>query len=288
MHSRLQNLQKKTTGLHKEDMAPVATSLERSSSPEAGVYHPGKTVTIGGLPIEVINRDQAARVMLEWSRKHERGHRPLYFTSANGEVIARANRDEKIAGLFRAADQIVADGQPMVFASRWLCKTALPERVATTDLFHDVARRAEKTGHSFYMLGASPEQNLKAVQNVQKAYPKLNIVGHHHGFLRGQALDDKLAEINRLQPDILWLAMGVPAEQVFIREHGHQLSQVGLIKTSGGLFDFLSGKNPRAPGWMQDAGLEWAFRMFNEPRRLMWRYLSTNPKAMYFMVTKSS
>lgn len=246
------------------------------------------TVVIGGLPIAVLTRAEAARQMLALADK-ERGQRqrPYYLTSANGEVIARSATDPKIAALFGEADQILADGQPMVIASRFLCTRPLPERVATTDLFHDVAALAERTGHSFYFLGATPEENRAAVRNVQLAYPKLRILGHCHGFLSGQELVGKLQEIDALAPDILWLAMGVPREQQFVAEHGSRLSRVGVIKTSGGLFNFLSGKNPRAPRWMQALGLEWAFRLMLEPRRLLKRYLTTNFSSAILILTRS-
>lgn len=246
------------------------------------------TVTVGGLPIAVLDRPATADWMIRAARDRRRGRRPLYLTSANGEVIARASSDAELAGLIDMADQIVADGQPLVLASRYRCRTALPERVATTDLFHDVARRAEETGTTFYMLGATPDELEKAVANVRAAYPRLRLVGHCHGFLKGEALDAKIAEIDALAPDILWLAMGVPHEQRFVARFGDRLSQVGMIKTSGGLFNFLSGTNRRAPDWMQRASLEWAFRIWLEPRRLFWRYAVTNPKAIWLMATRSS
>ena len=245
------------------------------------------TVTVGGLPISVLDRAETADLMLNLVKDRPRGQKPLYFTSANGEVIARTQSNKEIDVLFKQADQIVADGQPMVLASRWLCKEKLPERVATSDLFHDVSRRAEKTGQSFFMLGASPEENAKAVECVQKKYPNLNIIGHCHGFLDTEEMEAKIDEINALSPDILWLSLGVPREQIFIQEHSSKLHSVGLIKTSGGLFNFLSGTNQRAPKWMQDAGLEWLFRLWLEPKRLFWRYLSTNPKAMFLILTRS-
>ena len=193
-----------------------------------------------------------------------------------------------MAALFLEADQIAADGQPMVMASRFLCRKPLPERVATTDLFHDVAELAQAEGLSFYMLGATVQENARAVTAVRKLYPTLKIVGHCHGYLSDEELDKKLVEIDALEPDILWLAMGVPHEQRFMREHGHKLGHVGVVKTSGGLFNFLSGRNARAPGWMQAWGLEWLWRIFQEPRRLFWRYLVTNPVAIYVMIRNSA
>ena len=245
------------------------------------------TVTIGGLPIAVLDRAQTADWMIRKATEYPRGRRPLYLTSANGEVLARTGADAELKSLFLAADQIVADGQPMVWASRVRCKTTLPERVATTDLFHDVAKLAERSGHSFYLFGATPEENARALANVRRSYPRLNIAGASHGYFKGEELTAKLAEIDALRPDILWLALGVPNEQRFVAEHGAELPNVGMIKTSGGLFNFLSGKNSRAPAWMQRAGLEWLYRTVLEPRRLFWRYLVTNPIALWQMLRYS-
>ncbi len=247
----------------------------------------GPVVTIGGLPIAALDRQTAADFIIRAAAGHPRGVRPLFHTSANGEVIARAARDGALAALFAQADQILADGQPLVIASRWLCRHPLPERVATTDLFHDVARRAEETGTTFYLFGATEKENARAAAVIREAYPKLAVVGRSHGYLSGRDLLSRLDEIDALAPDILWLGLGVPREQEFIVAHGHRLAHVGVIKTSGGLFDHLSGKNRRAPGWMQKAGLEWLWRAFLEPRRLFWRYLTTNPQAAYAILTRS-
>ena len=108
-----------------------------------------------------------------------------------------------------------------------------------------------------------------------------------HGYLKGDALRAKVDEINALAPDYLWVALGVPYEQAFVEEFTPRLSNVGVIKTSGGLFNFLSGSRARAPQWMQTAGLEWAWRIWLEPRRLFWRYLTTNPRALYLLFNKS-
>jgi N-acetylglucosaminyldiphosphoundecaprenol N-acetyl-beta-D-mannosaminyltransferase len=244
-------------------------------------------VTLGGMRISVVDRARAAELLISQARTRPRGGQPLFFTSANGEVIARAAMNPAIAALFAKADQIVADGQPLVVASRWLCRIPLPERVATTDLFHDAARLAQEHGLSFYLFGATEGENARAVAAVQAAYPRLNIIGRSHGYLSGGALEARIEEINRLAPDVLWLALGVPREQEFVRDHGHRLGNVGVIKTAGGLFNFLSGKNRRAPAWMQELGLEWLWRAALEPSRLLPRYLATNPIAVFLLLTRS-
>ncbi|MGY4284610.1 exopolysaccharide biosynthesis WecB/TagA/CpsF family protein [Bradyrhizobium sp. LM2.7] len=112
-------------------------------------------------------------------------------------------------------------------------------------------------------------------------------VGHSHGYLRGDAMRAKVEEINALAPDYLWVALGVPSEQAFVEEFTPLLTNVGVIKTSGGLFNFLSGSRSRAPQWMQKIGLEWAWRTLLEPRRLFWRYLTTNPRALYLLFSRN-
>lgn len=260
--------------------------LDKRDTAEQRLARTPKAV-VGGMEIAVIDRAESAALMLDLAHSRPRGTRPLFFTSANGEVLARAARNPETAALFAAADQVVADGQPMVVASRLLSKHPLPERVATTDLFHDAARLAEQDGSTFYMLGASPEENERAVAAVRAAYPRLRLVGHSHGYLEGLPLAVALEEIDTLAPDILWLGLGVPREQTFVLEHGHKLPNVGVIKTSGGLFNFLSGKNRRAPGWMQASGLEWLWRLLLEPRRLLLRYLVTNPLAIFLLLTRT-
>ena len=244
-------------------------------------------ITLGGLRLAVLDLEQTANLMIDMVFPQRRVPRPLYFTSANGEVLARCSTEPVTDRLFRAADLINADGQPLVTVSRFKSPTALPERVATTDLFHVVARKAQTFGLTFYLLGADEAENAAAVERVRTQYPDLRIVGHCHGYLRGEALRAKVAEINALAPDYLWIALGVPYEQAFVEEFGPALSNVGVIKTSGGLFNFLSGSRTRAPRWMQQAGLEWAWRTWLEPRRLFWRYLTTNPRALYLLLNKS-
>src|SRR6201994_110292 len=262
--------------------------LERRQNPIGRAATSGiPRITLGGLRLAVLDIEQTANFMIEAAFPHRRLGRPLYLTSANGEVLARCSTEPMTERLFRAADLINADGQPLVTVSRFKSKTPLPERVATTDLFHIVARKAAAAGLTFYMFGADETENAAAVAHVQKMHPTLRIVGHSHGYLRGDALRAKVDEINALAPDFLWVALGVPYEQAFVDEFMSRLGNVGVIKTSGGLFNFLSGSRPRAPRWMQIVGLEWAWRLWLEPRRLFWRYLTTNPRALYLMVNKS-
>ena len=134
-------------------------------------------IALGGLPITLLDRAATADLMVEAALSRIPHDRPLIMTSANGEVISRCRSEPRIAALFAKADLISADGQPLVIASRLIGGPALPERVATTDLFNDVAARAERLGLSFYLLGATEDENRKACESARARFPLLNIVG---------------------------------------------------------------------------------------------------------------
>jgi N-acetylglucosaminyldiphosphoundecaprenol N-acetyl-beta-D-mannosaminyltransferase len=243
---------------------------------------------IGGLPIAVMNRAQSAQLMTNLAAARRNSDQPpLLFTSANGQVLSMCAQDADVRNLFLGADVVHADGMPLVFASQWLSSKPLPERVATTDLFHDVAKLAEKRGTTFYMLGGTDATIELTVRRTLSLYPRLRICGYHSGYFGSEQEPEIVARIDAAGPDILWVGMGVPRELEFAARNRHHLRRVGIIKTSGGLFDFLSGKNRRAPDWMQAAGLEWAFRIFLEPQRLIGRYLKTNPHAAFLLLTRT-
>jgi N-acetylglucosaminyldiphosphoundecaprenol N-acetyl-beta-D-mannosaminyltransferase len=265
-----------------------AASTVRAQVPTEGELHlPVPVATVGGLPIAVINRADCARLMVDLAaaRRNEPGP-TLVFTSANGQVLSMCEASRDVRALFLACDLINADGMPLVFASHLLSDRKLPERVATTDLVYEVAAIAQERGTSFYLLGAAAGVIEQAAEHLHRLYPRLNIVGYRHGYFNAEEEADVVAAINAARPDILWLGLGVPGEQRFALRHRDDL-RVGVVKTAGGLFDFLSGKNRRAPDWMQAVGLEWAYRIYLEPRRLLGRYLRTNPHALFLLLTKT-
>jgi N-acetylglucosaminyldiphosphoundecaprenol N-acetyl-beta-D-mannosaminyltransferase len=243
-------------------------------------------VHVGRLPIDVVDLRETAQAFVDYCLSEERAvaARPIYSTSVNGQVISLCARDSKLAAMFQSADSVNADGQPLVFLSRYLCANPLPERVATTDLFPVVAQLAAKAGVTFSLLGGSEEVNRKAAQASLAAHPGLRIVGRRNGYFTVAEEAKIVADIARLRPDVLWLSLGVPFEQEFCMRNLNALRGVGIVKTSGGLFDFISLVKPRAPLWLQKIGLEWFYRMAREPRRLFLRYALTNPHALLLML----
>jgi N-acetylglucosaminyldiphosphoundecaprenol N-acetyl-beta-D-mannosaminyltransferase len=268
---------------------PEATGCLSFAATDAAERWNVPIATIGGLPIAVIDRRRSAALIVDTAlARRDSAQAPLIFTSANGQVLSLCASEPRVRDLFFAADLIHADGMPMVFASRLFHRTPLPERVATTDFFHDAAKIGQQRGARMFFLGAAKPVVDQAVRRAKSLYPQLDIVGHSCGYLRREGDEDRIIEtINNARPDVLWLGLGAPREQEFAVRNRDRLVNVGVIKTSGGLFDFMSGRNSRAPDWMQRAGIEWIYRIYLEPRRLIGRYLMTNPHAVYLLLTRT-
>ena len=244
---------------------------------------------IGGLPIAVIDRARSAQLLIDVSlSRRDSTLPPLIVTSANGQVLSLCARRPEIRELFLQSDLIHADGMSLVFASHVFCDRSLPERICTTDFFHDVASVGQRQRARMYLLGGTERVIQEAARHVRSAYPDLDIVGQASGYMRRSDEESGIVDaINATRPDILWVGLGAPLEQGFAVRNRHRLRGVGLIKTAGGLFDVLSGQKPRAPSWMRHAGMEWAYRWYLEPRRLARRYLTTNPHALYLLLTRT-
>lgn len=239
-------------------------------------------ITLGGVPITALNRAQwTALLVKDFQHSQSRPGLPRILTSANGNVVSLFGRDPAFRDLIRQMDAIDADGMPLVYLSWLIGRRSLPERIATTDFFHDAARAATEHGMSFYLLGADEAENARAVRAVQRLYPELRIAGCRHGYFSSAQEEDLIAEIKDRGTDVLWVGLGVPREQAFMIRNRTRLEGLTWVKSCGGLFNFLSGTRRRAPYWMQRAGLEWVFRVAQEPRRLAGRYAVTNVDATF-------
>jgi N-acetylglucosaminyldiphosphoundecaprenol N-acetyl-beta-D-mannosaminyltransferase len=265
------------------------TTTVAATSASRGLIESAPTVRIGGVDIVALSRRDWADTILRTALSKRAAHQsPYFFTSANGNVLSRYAESAEFRALVDQADAIDADGMPLVLASRWLTRTPVPERCATTDFFHDLAAEAAARGASFYMLGGTEQINAAAAAKIKAKNPNLRIVGRRNGFFSRQDEAAVVAEINAAKPDILWVGLGVPNEHAFVVRNRAALTGVGVIKTCGGLFDFVAGKNTRAPQWMQTLALEWLYRMYLEPRRLFWRYARTNLHTMWLLATRTS
>jgi exopolysaccharide biosynthesis WecB/TagA/CpsF family protein len=245
-------------------------------------------VWIGGVPVSRLTALQWCELMIaDWQRKKKREVAPKVVTTVNGQVISLFTQDQIYRDALLETDHIAADGMSVVFASRLATETPLPERVATTDWFHAAAKAASRHGMRFYLLGATPEMNRRAVRRIRRLYPFLQLAGARDGYFDRKNIELVATEIAATKPDVLWIGVGNP-EQLFLAHRFKRLIP-GLtwIRTCGGLFDFLSGMRSRAPKAVQAVGMEWAYRMALEPQRLGWRYATTNVTAAMAMARDS-
>lgn len=244
---------------------------------------------LGGFSTAAVTRRELAEIMVS-DCLHVRVA-PLYVPpklvfSSNGQGLALAGTNPQFAHDMQQAEIIHADGMPVVIMSR-VFGARLPERIATTDFFHDAAQAAIGAGLRFFFLGSSEDENRAAVEAVTRLYPELIVAGRHHGYFDDSDDEEICERIRESGTDVLWVALGKPRQERWAVKNRSRLSGVAWIKTCGGLYAFLSGRVTRSPRWMQRLGLEWLYRAAGEPTRLGWRYLTTNPYALYRLLRYS-
>ncbi len=187
----------------------------------------------------------------------------------NVDHLVKMDRDPAFAAQVLQADMILADGMPVVWASRALSRP-LPERLPAIDLFDALLPRAAREGWPIYLLGARLEVVQEAADRLREAHPGLVIAGLHDGYFDDEGPWQAIADSGA---KLLFLGMSSPKKEAFVSTHRHRLGDVRFVLGVGGAFDIAAGRATRAPAWMGRAGLEWAFRLAQEPRRMGRRYL---------------
>jgi N-acetylglucosaminyldiphosphoundecaprenol N-acetyl-beta-D-mannosaminyltransferase len=200
--------------------------------------------------------------------------RPAFFITANLNYAMLADADDRLKRVNDQAAFLVADGMPLVWWSR-LGSRRLPERVAGSDLIYAMCERAAAKGHRVYLLGAAPGVAEQAKAALLSRYPGLQVVGVECPPFRELSAEEDREQVERIRaarPDILFVALSQPKGEFWIADHVHRLG-VPVAVQVGATLDFVAGRVRRSPVWMRKTGLEWFFRMAQEPRRLARRYL---------------
>lgn len=200
------------------------------------------------------------------------GGRTLQIGVLNAAKVVNAQRDPALREAVRSCDVIVADGQAVVWASRLLGRP-LPERIAGIDLFVRLLELADRERLSVYLLGGTPDVVETVAEVVASRYPGAVIAGHGDGYFTDErSVADEIASC---RPDMLFLGMSSPKKEVFLQRY-QALMRVPVTHGVGGSFDVLAGVTKRAPEAWQAMGMEWAYRLLQEPGRMWKRYLRTN------------
>jgi N-acetylglucosaminyldiphosphoundecaprenol N-acetyl-beta-D-mannosaminyltransferase len=199
---------------------------------------------------------------------------PHQIVVVNVAKLVKAQTDKYLRHIINEADLVGADGVPLVWLSKAL-GDPIPERVNGTDLMEKLVAHAAEKGYSIYFLGAKLEVVRKVVAIYQAKYPNLKVAGYRDGYFRPEEEVKVAEEIRASGADIIFLAFGSPKKEKFVREHLFRMN-VPVVHGVGGSFDVVAGITKRAPVWMQNSGLEWFYRMMQEPGRMWKRYLFTN------------
>lgn len=223
-----------------------------------------------GVSIDALRMDEALDVI----DAAITARRPLLIGVVNAAKIVNMRRDAALRESVLDADMILADGMSIVWASRLLGQP-LPERVAGIDLMLGMFERGRTRGYRVYCLGATQDVLQRFMANVARDYPGVKLVGGQHGYFTPDEEPRVAAEIGAAQPDILLAAMTSPKKEQFLARWGPQLN-VTVCHGVGGSFDVVAGLVRRAPALWQRLGLEWLYRVLQEPGRLWKRYLVTN------------
>lgn len=194
-----------------------------------------------------------------------REEKPRHIITLNAEIIYRAQTEARLKKVINQADLVTPDGAGVVWASHKL-GDPLPERVTGIDLMLKIAEQASQKGWKLYLYGAAPGVAKQAARNLEKNFTGIKIVGTKHGFLSSKEMDEMIAHIKAQKPQVLFVALGAPRQEYWIREHLEEL-QVPVCMGVGGSFDVISGKVKRAPKIFQDLHLEWFYRLLKEPKR---------------------
>ncbi len=197
---------------------------------------------------------------------------------ANPHCFNISNGDREYKKILKAADLVLPDGIGIKLAGMMI-GAEVRENVNGTDLFPRLCKYAADHEQKLFLLGAAPGVTDKVAEEMQTRFPALDIAGVEHGFHKpgSDEEDEVIARINKVKPDYLLVAKGVPSQEKWIDENIDRLN-VGLAMGVGGLFDFYSGNIPRAPIWVRELGLEWSWRLLQEPRRMFGRYVIGNPR----------
>jgi N-acetylglucosaminyldiphosphoundecaprenol N-acetyl-beta-D-mannosaminyltransferase len=229
-------------------------------------------ISLFGITIDNLTMVQAVERIGELLKEGRGQH---YVATPNVDHIVRLYKDCAFRQAYASASLVLADGMPVIWASR-LLRRPLQMRVTGADLLPAVCEMAASTGRSVFLLGGLAGVAERAAHNLRLRYAGLQIAGTYSpalGFERDAAERARIIErINAVRPDILAIGLGAPKQELWIAGNRSEL-HFGVALCIGAAIDFAAGELERAPRWMQEQGFEWLWRLSQQPRRLWRRYL---------------
>lgn len=241
-------------------------------------------VDILGVRTNASSFEEAIQTHLRWAKDERR----RYVSTATAYTLVMAAQNPPIMTALNAADSVTADGMPIVWLQRRSGERHA-ERVYGPDLMRAVCRESAQHGIQHFFYGGLPGIPEKLAERLQACYPDLRVAGTHSpagDVLHAMPQATTVALLNTAKPDIIWVGLGSPKQDLWMHAYRDHLNAPLLIGV-GAAFDFLSGTKPQAPKWMQRSGFEWFYRLLTEPRRLGKRYIVYNARFVYLLMRAS-
>ena len=249
----------------------ATTQLNRSEVLRQDSQKPSQRTDLMGCPVDMLT---SAALLTQLSQVIDSQSGPKVIQFVNANKIAQVRNDADMARIMWKADYVLADGQPMLPMGR-LLGVKLPERIDGIGLMGKLLKLADDRRYSVYLLGAKQEVLDTCVAKIRQQYPNLRIAGSRNGYFSEKDTPGVVAQIREAKPDMLFLGMGSPMKERFADRYAPELGAT-VIQGVGGSFDVMADLVKRAPVWLQRIGMEWLFRVVQEPRRMFWRYTTTN------------
>lgn len=244
-----------------------------------------ESISVLGVRVDRVSQEQALARMMEMIARRRASGGQLscqQLITVNPEFVMAAQRDANFRQAINAAALVVADGVGVVWATRYL-RAATPERITGVDTLVALARRCAEAGYRLYLLGAAPGVAEEAAARLQALAPNLQIAGTYAGSPAPAEEEAIIERVRAAQADVLCVAYGAPAQDLWIYRNLSRLP-VALAVGVGGAYDFISGRQRRAPRVMQRLGLEWLYRLYREPWR--WRRMLALPQFALRVILK--
>ena len=238
-----------------------------------------KKVYVFNCPIDALTMKETVQIIDNAIKEGKHIHHAV----VNVAKIVKMQEDKELYNSIVNADIINADGMPIVWASRLLGKP-LPERVAGIDLMQELIKLAYNRKYKIFFFGAREEVVKKVVKKYSKEYSPEIIAGYRNGYYSEEEEPLIAKQIAESGANILFVGISSPKKEKFLYKYKHILKNVNFIMGVGGSFDVIAGKIKRAPKWMQKCGLEWVYRLVQEPRRMWRRYLIGNTKFIILVI----
>ncbi len=200
----------------------------------------------------------------------------------NATKIVEMQANPFLKSIIHGCRIINVDGMPVVWASK-LLKKPVAERITGVDLFQDLVRLCSLKSYRPFFFGARQEVVERVVQSFQEKYPNLDVAGFRNGYYSSEEEIEVARQIRESNADMLFVAISTPTKEIFINKWLDEMN-IPFCMGVGGSFDVVAGRTTRAPRWMQNAGLEWVYRIYQEPRRMLKRYLKTNPLFIWMVL----